>query len=86
MAITNSPTVQSGQRGPQMEAGSSTHYAPVSQRPTWLETKPFAETSEFWMTIVGIIAVLIAGYVIEDPAFNLFRDGCWRPSLPAHTS
>ncbi len=38
-----------------------------------LETKPFAMASEFWMTVVGIAAVLIAGYVIEDSAFNLFR-------------
>jgi hypothetical protein len=44
-----------------------------SGRGSWLETKPFAATSEFWLTIVGIAAVLIAGYVVDDPAFNLFR-------------
>jgi hypothetical protein len=44
-----------------------------TRRRGFLETKPFAMASEFWLTVAGIAAVLIAGYVIDDPAFNLFR-------------
>ena len=42
-------------------------------RGSWRETKAFPATSEFWLTIVGIAAALIAGYVVKDPTFNLFR-------------
>ena len=73
MAVTNRATIQSGQSGARTDAGNGTHNTSGSRRLTWLETKPFVKTSEFWMTVVGIIAVLVAGYVIKDPAFKLFR-------------
>jgi hypothetical protein len=55
--------------------GDATDTLGGRRRSRWLETKPFAMTSEFWLTVAGIAAVLIVGYVIHDdePTFNLFR-------------
>ena len=36
------------------------------------ETKAFHRTSEFWLTIAGIVAVLIAGYASDD-SLDVYR-------------
>jgi hypothetical protein len=45
----------------------------ATRRRGLLETKPFAMASEFWLTVAGIAAVLIAGYRIDAGEFTLFH-------------
>lgn len=66
MSMTNPTTTGTSVRGTATDSFGR-------QPGGWLETKPFAATSEFWLTIVGIVAVLVAGYVVDDPTFNIFR-------------
>ncbi len=66
MSMTNPTTT-----GPAVRGNASDSFGRL--RGGWLETKPFLATSEFWLTVVGIVAVLIAGYVVDDPTFSIFR-------------
>lgn len=67
---TTDPTVSTTRtRGRSTVAGTETTTAgpSVSYRTRELrETKPFMRTSEFWLAIAGIVAVLIAGYASDD--------------------
>jgi hypothetical protein len=38
-----------------------------------VETKPFFETSEFWVTVLGIAALIVVYNATDDPSLDLFR-------------
>ncbi len=40
---------------------------------TWRETKPSAKTTELWLTIVGVVALVVIYNASRDASLNLWR-------------
>lgn len=40
---------------------------------TWRETKPSPKTTELWLTIIGVVAIVVIYNASRDASLNLFR-------------
>jgi hypothetical protein len=40
---------------------------------TWRETKPSPKTTELWLTIIGVVALVVIYNASSDASLNLFR-------------